>query len=121
MEIKPDMFMSILNQILSVSTTLGGMSVLISILAVQIVKGIAEDHWRGLRPGELWGVSFSLTLAMFYGLCLITKQDIRSLSIMGTGIMAGVGGPVAVWALRKYLGIDIDAIIGGKEDPPKPV
>jgi hypothetical protein len=93
-------------------------SVALSVFVVQVVKGYCADHWRDMKSGEIWGLSFCITLALFCVFCAVTRKPLRDPSILGLGVMASLGGPVFIWALKRYANIDINDITGGKEPPP---
>lgn len=88
-----------------------------SIVATQAAKTLDHRLWREMRRGETWLVAYVLTQVFCAIACWM--QNVPWLGTNATlGLVAGFGGPLATWMLKKYLGVDIDEMFRGREEEP---
>ena len=88
-----------------------GIAMLLSVFVVQTLKGVKE-----LSPAALRAASFLTTIVLFLTYCYIVRIPVRDPVTMGNALIAGVCGPVLVWALKKYTPIDLDNLFVSRED-----
>lgn len=93
-------------------------ALLLGIVSTQFIKGLAErlmphrmgENDGGLRPGEVWFLSFAMTVLCFWVACRPALLNVPFAGAnAGLGIAAGLLAPLIV-ALLKWRGIDLDRL-----------
>ena len=100
-----------------VASSPAGVAILLGILVTQLVK-VFDDKVlvkRDLNREEIVAVSAAITAVLYMVLCVLPPWVNE---MVGKSLAAGLGAPLLVYVLKAYFKVDINVILGAKQEPP---